>query len=240
MYFLEDKRNENLSFPGEKGVGGKGSIWCKWQNSSIWRKMRSLENLHEPPWTGRLPNTERLFWWDWWWYYQMSQIYVSIDTWYNGMCQYSEIYLSEGISSEWPMNNVTTSCMSRWATQRARLMTCNVTVWKVLDTVSDSTLQLTFKKLPPILVEYQSIHDYEGLLIYSSLIQLLICIRLDFPHPPKTTYPNRWNIRANMKTQVPSNEPDLRDLKNNVILPLVILVLENVIGLHKNVILVNI
>src|SRR5258705_7203126 len=102
-------------------------------------------------------------------------------------------------------------------------MDFNVTDYEILiDMVSDSTLQLTFIKLP--LVEFWCNIKEE----YPNLFEKAIKILLPFPTTnlcevrfssytsTKTKYHNRLNAEADMRIQLSSIKPDIKEICKNV------------------------
>ena len=122
-------------------------------------------------------------------------------------------------------------------------MDFNVTEYKkFIDMVSDSTLQLTFKKLP--FVEfYCSIKE-----AYAQLSEKAIKILLHFQatylcearfssYTSKRTYLNRLNAEADMTIQLSSIKSDIKEICKNV-KHISCFVLENIIIFHKKKLLI--
>lgn len=86
----------------------------------------------------------------------------------------------------------------------------------IREMVSDSTLQLIFRKLPLVmLVSKKNIHKHlKSLLKYSSLFQIHICMRMDFLgiFQPRHTY---LNIGVDRRIQLASTKPDIKKIYKN-------------------------
>lgn len=95
---------------------------------------------------------------------------------------------------------------------------------KFTDMVSDSPLQLTFKKfhLLHFSIEWKNIHNYlKTFLKYHSLSQLCICLKPYFVYilQPKSLYYNRLS-KGHIRFQLSSTVLDIRfaKIQNNTIL----------------------